>query len=147
MQVLKAPKIIFHKGQKLSISKPCTYLPPMLPTASSKICLLSTPPKSMINPGGEGEEEVASRIKKMSRPANDREEEIHKLRCVVAFLNDHIAHCVSARALLRKNFYAKVKSIYATLCCLHNIKNKDLKRYVSIKAIHCSVATYNFLFV
>lgn len=46
------------------------------------------------------------------------------------------------RALLRKNFYAKVKSIYATLCCLHNIKNKDLKRYVSINH---RLAVYNYI--
>lgn len=75
LQVLKAPKIIFQKGQLVPINKPCVYLPPMLPTASSKICLLNTPPKSMLNPGGDGEEEVSNRMKKMSRPLDGKDEE------------------------------------------------------------------------
>ena len=66
----------------MCINKPCAYLPPMLPTASSKICLLDTPPKAMINPGGDGEEEVANRIKKMSRPEDGMEEEEYKLKYV-----------------------------------------------------------------
>lgn len=52
----------------------------MLPTASSKICLLETPTKAMINPGGDGEEEVVNRIKKMSRPVDGKEEEKHNLK-------------------------------------------------------------------
>lgn len=64
----------------MTINKPCAYLPPMLPTASSKICLLETPTKAMINPGGDGEEEVANRIKKMSRPEDGTEEEEHNLK-------------------------------------------------------------------
>ena len=42
----------------------------------------------MINPGGGGEgEEETGRVKKMSRPINDHEEEIHKLRCVFFFFS------------------------------------------------------------
>jgi hypothetical protein len=52
----------------------------MLPTASSKICLLETPTKAMINPGGDGEEEIASRIKKMSRPDGGKDEDEHNLK-------------------------------------------------------------------
>lgn len=66
----------------MSINKPCTYLPPMLPTASSKICLLSTPPKALVNPGGDGEDEVASRVKKMSRPADGKDEEENNLKYI-----------------------------------------------------------------
>lgn len=89
LQVIKAPKIIFQKGQPVSINKPCAYLPPMLQTASSKICLLDTPPRAMINPGGDGEEAVISRIKKMSRPAEGKDDEEHNLKCVYILLTSN----------------------------------------------------------
>lgn len=80
LQAIKAPKVIFQKGQAVSIHKPWAYLPPMLPTASSKICLLDTPPKCLINPGGDGEDDVSSRIKKMSRPLGGIDEEEDSLK-------------------------------------------------------------------
>lgn len=80
LQVIKAPKMVFQKGHVVAINKPCAYLPPMLPTASSKICLLEAPTKAMINPGGDGEEEVVNRIKKMLRPMDGREDEEHYLK-------------------------------------------------------------------
>ena len=80
LKVIKAPKVIFRKGQPLVINKPCAYLPPMLPTASSKICLLDTPTKAMINPGGEAEEEVANRMKKMTRPMEGKIDEEHETK-------------------------------------------------------------------
>lgn len=134
LKVIKAPKVIFQKGHPMIIHKPCVYLPPMLPTASSKICLLNMPTKAMINPGGDGEEEVTNRIRKMTRPINGKGDDEHETKyvtCVALESQFWVPKSLISRALLKRNFFAKVKCIYAILCCLHNIKSKELRRYVS----------------
>ena len=46
--------------------------------------------------------------------------------------------------MLRKNFLAKLKSIYSILCCLHNMNTKDLRSYVrSLKILHIGVLCRN----
>ena len=67
LEVIKAPKIIIQGGREVTINKPCVYLPPMLPTASSKICLVDSPPPGMINPG-EGHIEADIQIRRMTKP-------------------------------------------------------------------------------
>ena len=62
---IKPPKIISEGGEDAHIRRPRLYLPPILHTASSKICMVSVCPTHLVPPGGM---EAGGHVKKMTMP-------------------------------------------------------------------------------
>ncbi|XP_064381945.1 uncharacterized protein LOC135330904 [Halichondria panicea] len=144
---MREPKEVKQGGHYVSVNNPSGYLLPLLHTASSKTCLVSDqrpPPKYKWV-------ELLQYIS--SDKIDDPEYSLPSGNLFLAMIAAHFkmphmeklkqeedAELFHTKKKVRRKCLAKLNCVHAILCCLHNIRTRDLRSkeplsFITVKAL------------